>query len=57
MTTRTKRQDYIRILLEDKFNDETVLCKDVDIELLESMTTEQLKLMVLGNEELEDFDE
>jgi len=53
----TKRQDYINILMEDKFTDETVLCHDVDLELLNSMTTDQLRLMVLGNEDLEDFED
>ena len=48
---RLTKQDYIKILMEDKFNNEDVNTKDVDFELLNSMSLEQLKMMMTEDEE------
>jgi hypothetical protein len=37
--------------MEDKFNNEDVNTKDVDLELLNSMSLEQLKMMMTEDEE------
>lgn len=54
MSKTTKKDDYIKILIEDKFNSEV---SEDDLMMLNSMSTEQLRLMVVGGDDLDEFEE